>query len=56
MASLSVCIIDMDWHITETGNACSGWTGLPGTASVARPREFIAWLHEKAAHALNVHC
>lgn len=24
---LSVCIIDMDWHITQTGNQCSGWTG-----------------------------
>jgi hypothetical protein len=24
---LSVCIIDMDWHITRTGNASSGWTG-----------------------------
>jgi alpha-glucosidase (family GH31 glycosyl hydrolase) len=24
---LSVCIIDMDWHITQTGNASSGWTG-----------------------------
>ena len=24
---LSVCIIDMDWHITKTGNTSSGWTG-----------------------------
>src|SRR5450759_3490396 len=24
---LSVCIIDMDWHITKTGNESSGWTG-----------------------------
>ena len=23
---LSVCIIDMDWHITKTGNASLGWT------------------------------
>jgi alpha-glucosidase (family GH31 glycosyl hydrolase) len=28
---LSVCIIDMDWHITKTGNQSSGWTGTPGT-------------------------
>jgi alpha-glucosidase (family GH31 glycosyl hydrolase) len=24
---LAVCIIDMDWHLTQTGNLCSGWTG-----------------------------
>lgn len=24
---LSVYVIDMDWHITKTGNGCSGWTG-----------------------------
>ncbi len=23
----SVCIIDMDWHVTQTGNASTGWTG-----------------------------
>jgi alpha-glucosidase (family GH31 glycosyl hydrolase) len=25
---LSVCIVDMDWHITQTGNRSSGWTEL----------------------------
>ena len=24
---LSVCVIDMDWHITQTGNSSTGWTG-----------------------------
>ncbi len=24
---LSVCIVDMDWHITKTGNESNGWTG-----------------------------
>jgi len=24
---MSVCIVDMDWHITNTGNESSGWTG-----------------------------
>ena len=24
---LSVCIVDMDWHITKTGNESEGWTG-----------------------------
>src|SRR6266498_3632347 len=24
---LSVCIVDMDWHITKTGNESKGWTG-----------------------------
>jgi hypothetical protein len=24
---LSVCIVDMDWHITKTGNSSTGWTG-----------------------------
>ena len=24
---LAVCIVDMDWHITQTGNQSVGWTG-----------------------------
>lgn len=24
---LTVCVIDMDWHITHTGNTSTGWTG-----------------------------
>ncbi len=54
---LSVCIIDMDWHITETGNACSGWTGFTWNRELwPDPESFIAWLHEKGLRtALNVH-
>jgi len=28
---LSVCNVDMDWHVTDTGNDASGWTGYRAT-------------------------
>jgi alpha-glucosidase (family GH31 glycosyl hydrolase) len=54
---LSVCIIDMDWHITDTGNSSSGWTGYTWNKDLfPDPQAFIAWLHEKQLKtALNLH-
>jgi alpha-glucosidase (family GH31 glycosyl hydrolase) len=54
---LSVCIIDMDWHITRTGNASSGWTGYTWNRSLfPDPPAFIRWLHGQGLKtALNLH-
>jgi hypothetical protein len=54
---LSVCIIDMDWHITDTGNASSGWTGYTWNRELfPDPAGFIAWLHQNGLKtALNLH-
>ncbi len=54
---LSVCIVDMDWHITDTGNAGSGWTGYTWNRDLfPDPQGFIAGLHERGLHtALNLH-
>jgi len=54
---LSVCIIDMDWHITKTGNASSGWTGYTWNREKwPDPEGFIAWLHGQGLRtALNLH-
>ncbi len=54
---LSVCIIDMDWHITKTGNASNGWTGYTWNRDLfPDPEGFIRWLHEKGLRtALNLH-
>jgi len=54
---LSVCIIDMDWHITETGNASTGWTGYTWNKKLwPDPYGFIAWLHSKGLRtAMNLH-
>ena len=36
----------MDWHITRTGNDCSGWTGYTwNRALFPDPEGFIGWLH-----------
>jgi alpha-glucosidase (family GH31 glycosyl hydrolase) len=54
---LAVCIVDMDWHITETGNDSSGWTGYTWNRDLfPDPAGFIAWLHEQGLRtALNLH-
>lgn len=54
---LSVCIVDMDWHITQTGNASSGWTGYTWNRQQwPDPEGFIAWLHSEGLRtALNLH-
>jgi alpha-glucosidase (family GH31 glycosyl hydrolase) len=54
---LSICIIDMDWHITKTGNASSGWTGYTWNRELfPDPEGFIHWLHNQGLRtALNLH-
>ncbi len=54
---LSVCIVDMDWHITKTGNTSDGWTGYTWNRDLfPDPPGFIRWLHEQGLRtALNLH-
>ena len=54
---LSVCIVDMDWHITKTGNQSSGWTGYTWNRELfPDPQGFILFLHELGLRtALNLH-
>ncbi len=54
---LSVCIIDMDWHVTKTGNRSSGWTGYTWNRELfPDPEGFIRFLHAKGLHtAMNLH-
>jgi alpha-glucosidase (family GH31 glycosyl hydrolase) len=54
---LSVCIVDMDWHITKTGNTSTGWTGYTWNRELfPDPEGFIRWLHAQGLRtALNLH-
>ena len=54
---LSVCIVDMDWHVTDTGNDSSGWTGYTWERKLfPEPEKFLAWLHQQGLKtALNLH-
>ncbi len=54
---LSICIVDMDWHLTKTGNASDGWTGYTWDRDLfPDPPAFIRWLHEQGLRtALNLH-
>ena len=54
---LSVCIVDMDWHVTQTGNDSSGWTGYTFNRDLfPDPTGFNAWLHQQGLRtALNLH-
>ncbi|MGE5378823.1 MAG: TIM-barrel domain-containing protein [Bacteroidota bacterium] len=54
---LSVCIVDMDWHITRTGNSSDGWTGYTWNRKLfPDPNGFIQWLHDQGLRtALNLH-
>jgi alpha-glucosidase (family GH31 glycosyl hydrolase) len=62
---LSVCIVDMDWHITETwdsspdhrGNKDPGWTGYTWNRDLfSDPPAFLEELHEMGLKvALNLH-
>lgn len=54
---LSVCVIDMDWHITQTGNTSSGWTGFSWNKNLfPKPDDFLKELHRKGLNAsLNLH-
>jgi alpha-glucosidase (family GH31 glycosyl hydrolase) len=54
---LSVCIVDMDWHTTQTGNRSVGWTGYTWNRELfPDPAGFVAWLHAQGLRtALNLH-
>jgi alpha-glucosidase (family GH31 glycosyl hydrolase) len=54
---LSVCIIDMDWHVTKTGNKSDGWTGYTWNRDLfPDPEGLIQWLHGQGLHtSLNLH-
>lgn len=54
---LSVCIVDMDWHMTKTGNQSSGWTGYSWNRELfPNPESFIFQLHKRGLKtALNLH-
>ena len=54
---LSVCIVDMDWHITKTGNKCSGWTGYTWNRELfPNPEGLLDFMHEQGLKvALNLH-
>jgi alpha-glucosidase (family GH31 glycosyl hydrolase) len=54
---LSVCIVDMDWHLTETGNTSTGWTGYTWNRELfPDPAGFIESLHQLGLKtALNLH-
>lgn len=53
---LSVCIVDMDWHIINNPTH-RGWTGYTWNKELfPDPAGFIAWLHDKGLKtALNLH-
>lgn len=53
----SVCIIDMDWHITKTGNTSSGWTGYTWNRELfPDPQGFIDLAHGKNLKiSMNLH-
>ncbi len=54
---LAVCIVDMDWHITKTGNRSSGWTGYTWNKELFPDHVgFINWLHQQGLKtSLNLH-
>jgi hypothetical protein len=54
---LSVCIVDMDWHITDTGNASRGWTGYTWNRHLfPDPEAFLAGIHQRGLKvSLNLH-
>lgn len=54
---LSVCIVDMDWHIVDTGNESSGWTGYTWSPELfPDPPIFFEQIHKMGLKtALNLH-
>lgn len=54
---LSVCIIDMDWHLVNVGEGINGWTGYTWNRELfPDPPGFIRWLHKQGLKtALNLH-
>ena len=53
---LSVCVIDMDWHVTDTEHH-SGWTGWTWNRDLFEdPPAFLDWLHDRGLRTtLNLH-
>jgi hypothetical protein len=53
----SVCIVDMDWHLTQTGNQSTGWTGYTWNRNLfPDPDGLIRFFHNKGLKtALNLH-
>jgi alpha-glucosidase (family GH31 glycosyl hydrolase) len=53
----SVLIVDMDWHVTKTGNKSSGWTGYTWDRQLfPDPEGFIRHAHDqKLKISLNLH-
>ena len=54
---LSVYVIDMDWHITKTGNKSSGWTGYTWNKElIPDPQKLLDELHKRGlAVTMNLH-
>lgn len=54
---LSVCIVDMDWHLRETAKTSTGWTGYTWNPDYfPNPQRFIDALHARGLKtALNLH-
>ena len=54
---LSVCIVDMDWHIVDTGNESSGWTGYTWNNELfPEPKRFLDEIHDLGLKTgLNLH-
>jgi len=54
---LSVFIIDMDWHITKTGNTSGGWTGFSWNRELfPDPARLLEWLDQRGLlTSLNLH-
>ncbi len=54
---LSVCIVDMDWHLTKSKVPLGGWTGYTWNRELfPDPPAFIRWLHDHGLRtALNLH-
>ncbi len=55
---LSVCIIDMDWHVTDISQRYgSGWTGYTWNKELfPDPEAFLKWLKSKHLYtSLNLH-
>jgi alpha-glucosidase (family GH31 glycosyl hydrolase) len=54
---LSVCIVDMDWHVTQTNNHSAGWTGYTWNKNLfPDPQGLIDFMHKKGLRtALNLH-